>query len=411
MDAIGCYFIGRLQMSLWIRTKDGTRLMLKDKERDIFANLYGLYDGRMWKHQEIADHFNLSRERIRQLEVKVFRKFSCKKKQEDGPVKQMLALLTRKETLPSGGNGQMVHYLHEFHTNHLPEWDEARFFHFVEYLLPMKGLSELWKKNLKSQKSIRNPKDILNYIGDKIIWPPTTVYFPKSYIQSFLPKRGMGNKDGEDGMSLYGTFYSKKLERNVFYESKLEERFFKLLERSTGVYAYCEQPFTLSFEINGKGYRYTPDVLLQLEDGRCLVAEIKPLMDMVIREVQTKFQQLHEYCREQGWGVILCDGYRDVTALCHYPQNQPFDSALLRILSEKRRLMAGDIRSLKEAYGGNSLHLFQCILRYDLSYREFPTLLWHAKGGGICAAIKDRVVWEENTGSMAIKEIGEGSQP
>ena len=71
MDSVGCYFIDQLQLSLWVRTKDGCRFLLKDRERDTFIKLYALWDDeREWQHQEVADTLHLTRERIRQMEMK-----------------------------------------------------------------------------------------------------------------------------------------------------------------------------------------------------------------------------------------------------------------------------------------------------------------------------------------------------
>ena len=82
MDSVGCYFIDQLQLSLWVRTKDGCRFLLKDRERDTFIKLYALWDDeREWQHQEVADTLHLTRERIRQMEMKAFKKLAYRKKQ------------------------------------------------------------------------------------------------------------------------------------------------------------------------------------------------------------------------------------------------------------------------------------------------------------------------------------------
>ena len=53
---MGCYFLNQLQLGLWLLTKDGSRFLLKDRERDIFLKLYALLDDRLWLHQEVAEH-------------------------------------------------------------------------------------------------------------------------------------------------------------------------------------------------------------------------------------------------------------------------------------------------------------------------------------------------------------------
>lgn len=47
---------------------------LKDKEREIVYLRHGFIDGREYTLQECGERFNLSRERIRQIENKAYRK-------------------------------------------------------------------------------------------------------------------------------------------------------------------------------------------------------------------------------------------------------------------------------------------------------------------------------------------------
>lgn len=394
MDAIGCYFLHTLELSLWMRNKDGSRCLLKDKEREAFARIYGIWDERQWQHQEVAAHLCLSRERVRQLELKVFRKLSSRRKQSHTPAGRLYTLLTGGTNLSATDTLHMAQHFHDFHAWHLPEWNRARFFRFAELFLSLEGLADASKKILQKVPSKQTNTDSLAHLASKIIWPAETKTFPHNYLQRFAPQRGIQNKQDED-IFIHGEFYSGKLQRNVFYESGLERKFFARLERSEQVQAYCEQPFTLMVDFGGKPCPYTPDVLLQLKDGRCIVVEIKPLANMAITEVQYKFQQLYTYCHTQGWGVLLSDGHKDISYLCHYQSNPAFEQAILRKLDEKRRLTISDIRLLKNIFGGTALQLARCILRHNLSYREFPTLLWRVKGGGVCEALKNRLLWED----------------
>ena len=394
MNAVGCYFLTTLELSLWMRNKDGSRFLLKDKEREAFAKIYGIWDERQWQHQEVAEHLCLSRERIRQLELKAFRKLSFRKRQPHTPAGRLYVLLTGGANLSITGIPHIARQLHDFHATHLPEWDRTRFFRFAELFLDIKGLAKASKRISPKTLSKPTAKDSLEHLTDKIIWPTKTETFPHSFLQTFSPQRGIRNKQEEDAFT-HGEFYSKKLQRNVFYESGLEKKFFALLERSGQVHTYCEQPFTLTVNIGGQPCPYTPDVLVQLEDGRCVAVEIKPLTHMAITEVLYKFQQLYTHCCKQGWGVLLSDGHKDLSYLYHYPPNPAFEQALLHKLAEKRRLTIGDIRLLRSTFNGTSLQLVRCILHHNLSYREYPTLLWRVEGGGVCEALKKRLFGED----------------
>lgn len=395
MDAVGCYFLNQLQRCLWVRTKDDSRFLLKDKERDIFQKLYVFQDDRLWMHQEVAEHWRLSRERIRQLEVKAFRKLSYRKKQQGSPVGRLYALLTDNHSLPLDDKERLACHFHNFREVHLPEWDEARLFRFVELFLGVSELADAWKAVRKKARSVHvRKKDKLEELLEKIIWPGDMVSYPVDFLQSFSPRRGQHSVNSKE-RSKTGERFSDKLSRMLFYESELENHFYCMLDQSRHVHTYCEQPFQLSVNLGKRAVTYTPDVLSQLEDGRCVVVEIKPLTNMVDMDVQRKFQTLAEYCHKRGWGVLLTDGREDITGLYRFPLNKDFEEALLQRLSAKRRLMRGDIRLLKEEYGTNEWQLARCILHHKLSYKVFPTLLWRAKEGSVCAILRDRLAGEE----------------
>ena len=54
--------------------------MLKDKERDILFLRYGIYDGIPQTLQQVADKYHVTRERIRQIEVRAIKKIKRKYK-------------------------------------------------------------------------------------------------------------------------------------------------------------------------------------------------------------------------------------------------------------------------------------------------------------------------------------------
>ena len=219
---------------------------------------------------------------------------------------------------------------------------------------------------------------------------------------NFTPIR-VYNPEIKKERSHSGEFYSRKMNRNVFYESKLEKHFFKRLEQSDVVRAYCEQPFKVPYEHHGSHY-YVPDVLVCLTDGQCFVTEIKPLLMMVSKEVMTKYQALHDFCNQRGWGTLLSDGVHDIFDLFHFTPNLSLERAILRELSLNRTLMKKDLDRLKETHQGNSIQVAQCILRYKLSYRPVPMLVWKTKEALFCPILQrngeektnDRIL-EQNT--------------
>jgi hypothetical protein len=77
-----------------------------------------------------------------------------------------------------------------------------------------------------------------------------------------------------------GQFPSAKLGRAAAYESGLEHRFLQLCEVSPDVTWYQEQPLVIQYTCAGTRRDYHPDALVQLADGRRLLAELKHLFKM-----------------------------------------------------------------------------------------------------------------------------------
>ena len=186
MDVVGCYFLDQLQRGLWLRTKDGSHFLLKDRERDVFLKLYALLDDRFWTHQEVAMYWQVSRERIRQLEVKAFRKLSYRKRQTDSPMGRVYAVLTNNHSLPLDDKERLACHFHYFREMHLPEWDEARFFRFVELFLGISELSDTWKFVKKTALLPYLKPVFFRYLASKMNSPLPDIEYLKKMQQDFL---------------------------------------------------------------------------------------------------------------------------------------------------------------------------------------------------------------------------------
>lgn len=208
-------------------------------------------------------------------------------------------LLTNQGHYSRSGETDYIRFLMEFREIHLPEWEIYLFLRFVKLFLRLEGSERKWINLIKKTSSRRNvTRKGLEVLLPKIIWPEQVSVFSESYHCNFIPIR-VYNPEIKKERSHSGEFYSRKMNRNVFYESKLEKHFFKRLEQSDVVRAYCEQPFKVPYEHHGSHY-YVPDVLVCLTDGQCFVTEIKPLLMMASKEVMTKYQALHDFCNQRG---------------------------------------------------------------------------------------------------------------
>ncbi len=104
-----------------------------------------------------------------------------------------------------------------------------------------------------------------------------------------------------------GQFRSAKLGRAVAYESGLEHRFLQLCEASPDVTWYQEQPLMIPYTCAGTRRDYHPDVLVQLADGRRLLAELKHLFEMATALSQAKHAAAWHWCRTHGAGLLITD--------------------------------------------------------------------------------------------------------
>jgi hypothetical protein len=73
---------------------------------------------------------------------------------------------------------------------------------------------------------------------------------------------------------------SAKLGREVACESDTEMHVVRTLSYATQVQWFCEQPLTIDYVLDGVARAYYPDLLVWLDDGRCLLVEVKGLPDM-----------------------------------------------------------------------------------------------------------------------------------
>ena len=91
------------------------------------------------------------------------------------------------------------------------------------------------------------------------------------------------------------------------FESSLERDWLLALDFSPDVISVREQPFTLTYESNGRTSKYTPDVLVQhvARSGAavCYVYEVKFREDLIAewQTLKPRFKACIAYCRARGW--------------------------------------------------------------------------------------------------------------
>lgn len=101
-----------------------------------------------------------------------------------------------------------------------------------------------------------------------------------------------------------GKFPSLKLNRLVCWESLIERDFLYLLEFDQAVLSYEEQPFRISYTLDGKRRYYTPDLLVQ-RTAKQQIVEVKPAKKLLKEDFIKFCRIISAVCRNQGYEFVV----------------------------------------------------------------------------------------------------------
>jgi hypothetical protein len=97
---------------------------------------------------------------------------------------------------------------------------------------------------------------------------------------------------------------SLKNERPIAYESLLERDCIYLFEFDDAISSFSEQPFKITYHIENRTYRYTPDFQVNYNNDKVVVFEVKPQITWdKIKENETKYAKYiaaNKYCIANG---------------------------------------------------------------------------------------------------------------
>jgi len=83
-------------------------------------------------------------------------------------------------------------------------------------------------------------------------------------------------------------------------ESLLEFDALFLMEFARGILSFEEQPVSITYRLNGRARRYTPDFGIHWADGRRSFVEIKPAQKLAEPEVTEKFWEVERFFESCG---------------------------------------------------------------------------------------------------------------
>lgn len=200
-------------------------------------------------------------------------------------------------------------------------------------------------------------------LWSNILWFENRGQFDIDYFEMLQPRRQVSHKPRYKS----GVFHSEKCNRGIQYESGLELEFIKILESCQDVIFYWEQPIGIPYwrgKLKAKTY---PDFGIYLKSHHFVIAEIKPLSDMLDHRVQAKAEGIMEFCSKQGFGFLLTDGKHTPEHLLKGKVNRKLEKELKATL-ETNPIREEQYRSIKEHNSATPSQLYRAIIRLDLKY-------------------------------------------
>ncbi len=154
--------------------------------------------------------------------------------------------------------------------------------------------------------------------------PSTPVASQYLYPKS-LPFHRTRNPVTHSSRGFRAKFASKKNRRMVRCESLLEMHFLYLAEFARNVVSFDEQPVSITYRLNNRQRRYTPDFCMYWQDGRRWFVEVKPSELLNEERNLEKFAAIGEYFRREG-DVFITISEQQI----QHPVRMPLVKDLLR---------------------------------------------------------------------------------
>lgn len=106
-----------------------------------------------------------------------------------------------------------------------------------------------------------------------------------------------------------GIYPSKKMQRNIQFESLLERDYIFLLEYDYDIQEYREQPVTIEYKFNNRIYKYTPDFEIIMNNGQKRLVEVKPYekLKQILndKKKRLKYDAAYTFCQKEGFEFII----------------------------------------------------------------------------------------------------------
>lgn len=337
--------------------------------------------------QELGDKFDITRERIRQLETKGIRILINHSKKSDNSYNKELRnicedlFVNKEDDLLSS----MIAYCYKFYgdlvnkdiicsilcsslgvfTNHRTAVSQIK----IQNKKFQRKVSEETKKLLKDEKYLN-------------LW--TSIFsqgsFPKNRIKfdGYIPQMtGRYREINRNSTGRTGSYYSKKCQREICYESGEEHRLYQIMEKTDKVVWYQEQPISIPYKIDNRQCQYRPDLAVITDDGYGTVIEVKPPLNLVQLPTLRKAIEATKYLHNKGIGFILVDSHgRSLKNLSTYPTYNEIAERILGIIREKGEVDYSTYKELTKDTKIRTPEFISTMVHYNLTFMSRPFRIW-----------------------------------
>lgn len=188
-------------------------------------------------------------------------------------------------------------------------------------------------------------------------------------IAEFSRKRDVN--EGSAGRT--GAFFSKKCQRDIFYESNEEYLAYQIMEESPKIVWYQEQPTLIPFHFFAKSFSYCPDLAVVTGEGQCFVIEVKIRSGLVEMFTLRKALAALGYLHPKGIGYILTDS-RGTTLpdLAKIPVPPLLVQRFDEVLSQSEVITYANFKKLSQELKFSSKELYSLIINHDLCFERYP---------------------------------------
>lgn len=235
---------------------------------------------------------------------------------------------------------------------------------------------ELVKERLEYRKFRKRNQisNLLKRLLNSVVCPENMKSFTESeFKQMSLNSRKRNLNDNLPG---YGSFFSKKMNKYIFFESGEEYSFYQLLEESDDVLFYYEQAVEIPYYLRGKSVKkfYYPDVIILTKSGKCFVVEVKGTFDLILARTLFKANHAVSYLLKKGIGFTITDSRIQTLKSLAFRKDKisSIENSILKAIDQAGQLYYWEYKNLVNQKIFNTSDFMGFILRNDISFSRSP---------------------------------------